>query len=314
MLGSTHTCIRGLLFATLAAIFCLGFTETVEAQDIPDAVAPPTTTAVEGGTTEANFEEAPALKDEATPEAEPEKEKPKAEVEWMLSAGGSFNTGNTEAWTLNAGTSFKLVKTDHQLTAGALFNFGRANIQGDTPDLGYQTTVKKFLFNTRYDYFMTDMDAVWASIAERWDPLAGFDTQLMAQAGYLRAFIKEENHYFAGRIGYSYTYENFSSFSALAANSNNIHGLLAALDYENKLNEHVTLLSNIVTIYNLARIDEQNADPFQDIRIFYNLALLASMTDKLAFEVRFLLLYDRLPPTPEKTDTTTLFSLVYTLL
>jgi hypothetical protein len=71
-----------------------------------------------------------------------------------------------------------------------------------------------------------------------------------------------------------------------------------------------------VTIYNLNKVEVQNALPFQDIRIYLTAALLSKLTDKLAFEARFLMLYDRLPPGPElvKVDTTTLFSLVYTFM
>jgi hypothetical protein len=71
-----------------------------------------------------------------------------------------------------------------------------------------------------------------------------------------------------------------------------------------------------VTIYNLNKVEVQNALPFQDIRIYLTAALLSKLTDKLAFEARFLMLYDRLPPVPElvKVDTTTLFSLVYTFM
>jgi hypothetical protein len=70
-----------------------------------------------------------------------------------------------------------------------------------------------------------------------------------------------------------------------------------------------------VTIYNLNEIDVQNALPFRDIRICFTAALLSNLTDKLAFEARFLMLYDRIPAGPAlvKTDTTTIFSLVYTL-
>lgn len=302
--GKNH--LRALPAALSAAALLFGsFGGTADAQD-----APPVTTEVEGGTTEASFE--------AAPEAPaPEPEEPKAEVDWSISAGGSINTGNTEAWTLNAGSSLKLVKTDHTLTADALFNFGRANLPDPAPPApptSYSTTVKKFLFSMRYDYFLSEKDALWMSVVERWDPFAGFDTQFMAQAGYLRAFVKKENHYLAGRIGYAYTYELFSSFSPIVASDNHIHGLLAALDYENKLNDHVSVLSNLTTIYNLNTVEEQNASAFEDIRISYSLALLASLTEKLSAEVRFLLLYDRIPPTAKKTDTTTLFSLVYTLL
>jgi putative salt-induced outer membrane protein YdiY len=183
------------------------------------------------------------------------------------------------------------------------------------PASSYATVARQLFFNARYDYFFTKMNAVWSALVYRWDPLSGFRAQLIANAGYLRAFIKTDKHYFAGRIGYSYTFENYVPPSTYTSNSN-IQGLLAALDYENKLNDHVEFLSSITTIYNLNNIAVQNAQPFQDIRIYLTAALKSSLTDKLAFEARLLMLYDRLPSGPDlvQTDTTTIFSLVYSLM
>jgi putative salt-induced outer membrane protein YdiY len=303
----------------LAAMWFSTWSGRVAAQEeaIPDSVA----TDVAGSTTETAGEATfaappPDVKDAASEAAAatPEEEA-KAEVRWSLNAGGAVNTGNTRSWNLNAGSNFELKKTDHRLTMGALFNFGRADAAPTDPLISYSTVSKQFFFNSQYDYFFSDMDAVWGALGFRWDPLAGFRTQLLANAGYLRAFIKNDKHYFAGRIGYSYTFENYVPPAELTSNSN-IHGLLAALDYENRLNEHVEFLSSITTIYNLNKIDVQNALPFKDIRIYLTAALLSKLTDKLAFEARFLMLYDRIPAGPllAKTDTTTIFSLVYTLL
>lgn len=302
---------RAALSLSLAALAASVWVADASAQDdaIPDSVA----TDVEGSSTksagEASFTaEAPDV-DEAA------KEK-KAEVNWSLNAGGSVNTGNTRSWNLNAGSDFGLVKNDHKLTLNALFNFGRADAAPTDPAVPYTTVSKQFFFTSRYDYFFTDKDAVWAALGYRWDPLAGFRAQLLANVGYLRAFIKTDKHYFAGRIGYSYTFENYEVPPAALTENSNIHGLLAALDYENRLNEHVEFLSSITTIYNLNEIQVQNALPFRDIRIYLTAALLSKLTDKLAFEARFLMLYDRIPSGPDlvKTDTTTIFSLVYTLL
>ncbi|MGB8221851.1 MAG: DUF481 domain-containing protein, partial [Polyangiales bacterium] len=229
-------------------------------------------------------------------------EAPKAEVDWNLNAGGAINTGNARSWNVNAGSDFLLKATDHRLTINSLFNYGRADAMPSDPASSYATVARQFFFNARYDYFFTKMDAVWTSLAYRWDPLSGFRAQLIASAGYLRAFIKTEKHYLAGRIGYSYTFENYVLPSVYTSNSN-IQGLLAALDYENKLNEHVEFLSSITTIYNLNNIPVQNAQPFQDIRIYLTAALKSSLTDKLAFEARLLMLYDRIPAGPALVPT-----------
>ncbi|MGB5286808.1 MAG: DUF481 domain-containing protein [Polyangiales bacterium] len=306
--------VRLSVVLTAFAFTAWGSRASAQEEAIPDSVA---TDVAAGGTEaagEATFLAAPDAKAEAAEEAAEADEK--AEVDWNLSAGGSINTGNTRSWNLNAGSDFKLVKKAHELTMGALFNYGRADAGPADPAVPYSTVARQFFFTSRYDYFFTEKDAVWTGLSYRWDPLAGFRAQLLANAGYLRAFIKTEKHYFAGRIGYSYTFENYVPPAALTSNSN-IHGLLAALDYENRLNEHVEFLSSITTIYNLNKLDAQyGALPFRDIRIYLTAALLSKLTDKLAFEARFLMLYDRIPPGPDlvKVDTTTLFSLVYTFM
>jgi putative salt-induced outer membrane protein YdiY len=301
----------------VVAFATLGARAQAQEEAIPDSVATDVEAAKTEAAGEATFAAPPDLEDAASEEAEaaPEEEA-KAEIIWNFSLGGAVNTGNTKSWNIYSGSDFKLLKESHTLTMGALFNFGRADVAPTDPATGYSTVSKQFFFNALYNYFFTDMDAVWASLGTRWDPLAGFRMQLLASAGYLRAFIKTDKHYFAGRIGYSYTFENYEVPPSTLTSNSNIQGLLAALDYENRLNEHVEFLASIVTVYNLNNVDVQGASPFEDIRIYLTAALLSKLNDKLAFEARFLMLYDRLPAGPAlvKTDTATIFSLVYTFM
>lgn len=285
--------------------------------EIPDSVAVDVEGSKTKTATEATFADAPDVANLPDAASE-EEEEDSLKVDWNLSFGGTINTGNAQSWNLKAGTGFLLSKKEHRLTIDSLFNFGRARPDVLDPNSSYATVAKQWFFNARYEYYFTDMDAVWSSLGLRWDPLAGFDLQLLASAGYLRAFVKEENHLFTGRIGYSYTYENYTD-AALAnpdvgifEETSNIHGLLLALDYENRLNEHVALISGITYIGNLSEIPAQDAKSFQDNRLYFTFALLSQLSDKFAFEARFLLLYDSKPAGLFKTDTTTLFSLVYT--
>ncbi len=306
------------LSLVLAVVASVTWGARAQAQEeaIPDSVATDVEASKTEAAGEATFAAPPDLKEPPSEEEAAPEEEAKAEINWSLSLGGAVNTGNTKSWNIYSGSDFKLLKESHTLTMGALFNFGRADVAPTNTATGYSTVSKQLFFNSRYDYFFTDMDAFWASLGIRWDPLAGFKMQLLASAGYLRAFIKTDKHYFAGRIGYSYTYENYEALPMVPTltDNSNIHGLLAALDYENKLNEHVEFLANIVTIYNLNNVDVQGASPFEDIRIYLTAALLSRVNDKLAFEGRFLMLYDRLPAALVKTDTATIFSLVYTFM
>lgn len=306
--------VRMGLVLAFVAFSAWGKGASAQEEAIPDSVAADVTAGTTEAAGEATFMAAPDAPAEAAEEAA--EAEPELEVDWTLNAGGAINTGNTRSWNVNAGSDVILEKLDHRLTLGALFNFGRADIAPTDDTVPYTTVARQFFFNSRYDYFFTEKDAVWGGLSYRWDPLAGFRAQLLANAGYLRAFVKTDKHYFAGRIGYSYTFENYEVPPSTLTSNSNIQGLLAALDYENRLNEHVEFLASIVTIYNLNKVEVQNATPFQDIRIYLTAALLSKLTDKLAFEARFLMLYDRLPPGADlvKVDTTTLFSLVYTFM
>ena len=306
--------MKYLSLAAALLFVSLGSRAQAQDEEIPDSVAVDVGGSKTTSTTEATFVKAPDAADLAKADEEAKKEK--AKVDWSLSTGGAINTGNTQSWMVNAGTSFLLTKTDHRLVIDSMFNFGRANPDVLNPDSIYSTVSRQWFFASRYEYFFTDMDAVWGALGFRWDPFAGLNLQMLANAGYLRAFIKEEKQLFTGRIGYSYTYENYTDQAVAAGNAfqptANIHGLLLALDYENRLNEHVELLSSITYIGNINEVPAQNAKSFHDNRIYWTIALLSQLSDKFAVEARFLLLYDQQPAGLYKTDTTTLFSLVYT--
>jgi len=306
--------MKYLSLAAALAFASAGSRAEAQDEEIPDSVAVDVDGTKTTATTEPMFVKAPDAAEIAKADEEAKEEK--AKVDWSLSAGGAINTGNAQSWMLNAGTSFLLTKTDHRLVIDSMFNYGRARPDVLDPDSVYSTVARQWFFASRYEYYFTDMDAVWGALGFRWDPLAGLNLQMLANAGYLRAFIKEEKQLFTGRIGYSYTYENYTDQAVAAGNAieptANIHGLLLALDYENRLNEHVELLSSITYIGNFNEVPAQNAKSFQDNRIYWTIALLSQLSDKFAIEARFLLLYDQQPAGLYKTDTTTLFSLVYT--
>ena len=50
------------------------------------------------------------------------------------SLGGSLNTGNTQAWQLNAGSAFALVRGRHGFQLAMEFSYGRADLADDGID------------------------------------------------------------------------------------------------------------------------------------------------------------------------------------
>ncbi|MCA9529571.1 MAG: DUF481 domain-containing protein [Myxococcales bacterium] len=240
---------------------------------------------------------------------------------WTLGAGGVLNTGNTQSWSVNAGSAFGLVRGPHQFTANAAFNYGQANAPDDTPDKGYQDTVKNLNLDGRYDYYFTKRDAVWVAAAERWDTFANFDTQFRAEGGYLRVLCKTANHSLTLRLGYSYTYELYhtplvdkTDMTTVLGDHQSIHGALFAFDSTHKISDDLQALAGFQLIDNLNDLDIKQAKAGRDVRIDFHAEMTAKLMKKLSGSVRFQLLYDRVPASAKKLDTATTVNLLYTLL
>lgn len=278
---------------------------------------------------------APAQLTERVAEAPPSEDL----TTWGLSAGAVISTGNTRSWTANAGTNFRLVRGRSSVGLEWAFNYGRANLAGDAPDRGYVDTVRNSNAKLRYDFFLTPMDALFAATAHRWDTFAGLDTRLQLQAGYLRNFLKEENHRAWGEVGYDMTFDNFDpeavqdpSRSAdpmcdpalvpfvsdrrengcFLDGTQVVHAARIFLGYENALNENVRFLTGLETLLNFQEIE--------DLRLNFDAALRSTIAGSLQVEIKFKLLFDNVPAVRadgtdfEKLDTTTTISLIYTLI
>lgn len=257
-------------------------------------------------------------------------------IDWAISAGAVVNTGNTRSWNANAGTNFRLVHGRHALGLDWAFNFGRA----DLPDDGssdFEDTVRNSNARIRYDLYLTDLDALFAAVAHRWDTFAGLDTRLQFQLGYLRNFFKEENHRLWGEIGFDITYDNFDPETIqdpatiddpacdptiplamrpdMCRTDNGTQVVYAArgfVGYENALNENVRFLTGLEALLNLE-------EP-EDLRLNFDAALRSTVAGALQVELKFKLLYDNVPALDangvarEKVDTTTTISLIYTFI
>lgn len=231
---------------------------------------------------------------------------------FAISAGANVATGNTRSWNLAAGTTFRAVRGRHATAFDWSFNYGRAAPAGDTT-MPLQDTVRNSNAKIRYDLYLTRMDALFAAAAHRWDTFAGLDTRLQIQAGYLRNFLREENHRAWGEIGYDMTYDNFTEEQmATMSDTQIVHAARIYLGYENNLNEHVKFLTGVETLLNFQQIE--------DLRINFDAALRSSIADSLQLELKFKLLFDNVPAQRAdgtdfaKLDTLTTVSLIYSFL
>ncbi len=227
--------------------------------------------------------------------------------------GAAFNTGNTEAWQLNTGSDFALVRNRHGLGISMAFAYGRANVKDDTAD-ALVDTVRNLKTRARYDFFLTPMDALFLAGVYRWDTFAGLDTRASGQVGYMRNFFKEEKHRFWGEIGYDLTYDNYDpdplldpDTMAVLPGDDVIHSARLFAGYDNQINKEVTFLTGVEGLINV--------EDTKDVRIAWDSALRSAIGSGFQVELKFSLGVDAQPvPGTEKVDTTTLVTLLYTLL
>lgn len=253
---------------------------------------------------------------------------------WALSAGGTFASGNTQSYAVNAGTNLSLIRGRHGIGASWTFVMGGANLPDDMVD-EYVLTARNSNARLRYDFYLTKNDALFVALAHRWDTFAGLDTRLQLQAGYMRNFLNVEKHRAWGEIGYDLTYDNFDPERrldpdqsglmecmgadpltapdvCLAEGTQIVHAARIYLGYDNQLSEAVRFLAGLEALLNLQEIE--------DLRLNFDAALQSTIAGNLQVEIKFKLLFDNVPALRadgtsfEAVDTLTTVSLIYTLL
>lgn len=240
------------------------------------------------------------------------------ELKWSATLGAVLNLGNTRSWTVTGGTNFRIRRGPHAYAAEGNLNYGQADLPEQDPmaeDPGFVDTARSVNLKTRYDYFFTEMDAIFAAAVYRWDTFAGLDARLQGQVGYLRNFFKEEKQRFWGEIGYDVTYDNFhpdplpdpDDPTMTLDGSQVVHSLRGFAGYDNHVNEAVTLATGLEALMNVQ-------DP-KDTRINWDATMTSKLVDKLSMELKVLVKFDNVPvPGNEKTDFTTQLNLVYQLI
>lgn len=229
------------------------------------------------------------------------------------SGGGALNGGNTNSYQVNLGADFQLIRQPHGFSAAATFAYGVADVPTDeTEDL--EPIVRNLFAKARYDFFLSAADALFLATAFRWDPFAGIDRRNQGQIGYLRYFLRQEDHRFWGELGYDLTADDYGPVEGKPdaelpdPEEEIIHSVRVFFGYDNKLNEAVTYLGGLEALLNVE-------DP-EDTRLNFSNALRSSIAGNFALEVKLTLAFDNVPATPdaEKLDTTALVNLIYQLI
>ncbi|MEM1416442.1 MAG: DUF481 domain-containing protein [Myxococcota bacterium] len=260
---------------------------------------------------------------------------------FAVNGGFVGSTGNTQAWTLTLGASFRLVRGRHALSLDEAFTYGRADVDIND-DTDFEDTVRNSVARLRYDVFLTERDAIFASIVHRWDTFAGLDTRLQNQIGYLRNLYvaKDDEDEQTQRLwveaGYDLTWDNLHPDPLLVDNPDAmdpdacagdappgdcfltlddtviVHAARFYAGYDGKLGENAQLVIGLEVLPALEGPD-QGED--YDVRLNFDAALRTTLFDDLKLELAFRLLHDTEPvPGALSTDTQTLVSLIYSVL
>jgi putative salt-induced outer membrane protein YdiY len=259
---------------------------------------------------------------EPEPIADEEDVSDNSETKLVITAGGVLQTGNTEVLQLNAGALFELVRGRHAFMANANYVLG----VGEGYDFD-NPTAHNLNGKLRYDFYLTQMDAIFAAFVIRYDRFAGLAPRLQGQLGYMRNFFREQNdegavtHRFWGEIGGDIT-ADFYDYSILAAmammpvdptlpETDVIYSGRLFLGYLNELSDTAKFRTGLEALINLV-------DP-GDSRINWESSLALSIAGNLQAELKFLMQVDTDPPGEGESeaapvDTTTTLNLVYTLL
>ena len=247
--------------------------------------------------------EGPNQHSEAVAEERPEEDT----TAWAASLGGTLNTGNTRSWQLTAGSDLRLVRGPSVLGANLAFAYGRADVPDDMTD-DLQDTVKNFRAKLRYDYFLSKLDALFLAGLHRWDVFAGIDARVQGQVGYLRMFIKEEKQRLCVELGYYVTYYYYHVGSMMDLEETVwIHSARGFVGYDNTINETLTYVGGLEALLNV--------EEAEDVRLAFDNAIRSAINGKLQLEIKFTLIFDNVPVEgKQKTDTTTLVSLIYNLI
>lgn len=230
------------------------------------------------------------------------------ELTWALLAGGTHNYGNTNAWLVTSGTRFRLVRGSHAFSTEGMFNFGQAKAKASMTDLNptFTTTARNLNIKARYEFFMTQLDALFLAEIFRWDTFAGLDSRFQTQVGYQRNFIRVPQHRLWAEAGYDLTLDNYTP-NSLDPNTDTIHAARLMAGYNNELNEHVVLITELEGLLNVERP--------KDLRVNYMLGLRSTLAENFKAELSFTLKFDNeVPAGIEKVDTLTQVNLIYALM
>lgn len=272
-LATTPTPRRGLPRSTalgLALALALA-ARTAAAQDI----APPT-------------EEKESGKGAAKDEGAAEGPHPEDRLKLGAQLGGSWATGNTKSFVLNAALRSSIRVERHQLTLSGVFAYTTAREVPEGAADG-ASAVKivaddNVYGRVRYDFFLTPKSTVFGGFLGFRDPSSGFLYRWMPYAGYLQVLASSPGKFeLWAEGGYRLAWERLSRDEQAVAEGVDrwrvVHGPTLFVGTQVSLSDTVDLDAGVEALANVRR--------FEDVRVNTFASLLSKIAGDLSFGASF---------------------------
>lgn len=262
-------------------------------------------------------------------------------IEWKASAqaGLILTTGNSRTTTIAGGAKASRKSGKNKLELEATGAFARSSlflasdVNGDGAISEFevqrvsQTTTRAWAARSRYDRFLTERNALYATGLVSADKPAGKQLVAGGQVGYSRTLVKNAVHEVVVEAGYDFSYENFEG----ADNAISIHSARTFAGYQGKLSEDSSLSGSTEMLFNANGLDTPtgHADPLEDLRVHAKLGLNTKIYEDVSFRFGFTARYDNVPaprpafaipyaegfvPAADRLDTITEATLIVNLL
>lgn len=232
-----------------------------------------------------------------------------------IAGGALMASGNSRSMATTASGTFRLRRTQNQLSVAAAANYATARPAGEKT---MQKTVENYQAKSRYDRFIAKHVALFGAASLRKDRFQGLDWRLNLDPGFAYYLLDIKTTQLWTEIGYDYQYDVRTRDALAKANAGlptqdrlertqGRHSGRLFLGYNDTFNEHVGLMTGFEYLQALAASENW--------RLVADAGINATLSGKLSISTTFALRYDHNPlPGIEKVDTIESVNLVYTLL
>ena len=184
--------------------------------------------------------------------------------------GGNWSTGNSKSFSTNLQTRISHRRGNHEVTWSGIVNYGHATAQrvedDDNPDAPEYKIKTDSLYYTRlrYDFFVTEHNALFIGALAFRDTSSGFRSRLSPYAGYQHTWIGSEAFELWTDVGYRVAREVlFLDQQARAdgfAETRWVHGPLLTLGMSSEIGKTLDL--------DIAVEAQQSLNREKDFRLF----------------------------------------------